>query len=88
MIHVLRAAFVDLEATVIDEVRCCSRRQLFHPEQGRCRQQLRQRSLHRFLPLTFSLNFNLSNLFFQPNFDFPQLNLLNFVSDYYIPNWV
>ncbi|RZC12477.1 AMSH-like ubiquitin thioesterase 3 isoform B [Glycine soja] len=51
MIHVLRAAFVDLEATVIDEVRCCSRRQLFHPEQGRCRQQLRQRSLHRSVSL-------------------------------------
>jgi tubulin alpha len=31
--HVPRAIFVDLEPTVIDEVRTGSYRQLFHPEQ-------------------------------------------------------
>ena len=31
--HVPRAVFVDLEPTVIDEVRTGSYRQLFHPEQ-------------------------------------------------------
>ncbi|KHN06388.1 Tubulin alpha-3 chain [Glycine soja] len=31
--HVPRAVFVDLEPTVIDEVRCGTYRQLFHPEQ-------------------------------------------------------
>nr|AGV54500.1 tubulin A [Phaseolus vulgaris] len=31
--HVPRAVFVDLEPTVIDEVRCGAYRQLFHPEQ-------------------------------------------------------
>ncbi|CAE1302447.1 TUBA [Acanthosepion pharaonis] len=31
--HVPRAVFVDLEPTVIDEIRCGTYRQLFHPEQ-------------------------------------------------------
>merc|ERR1719481_274403 len=31
--HVPRAVFVDLEPTVIDETRCGTYRQLFHPEQ-------------------------------------------------------
>ena len=31
--HVPRAVFVDLEPTVIDEVRLGTYRQLFHPEQ-------------------------------------------------------
>ena len=33
--HVPRAVFLDLEPTVIDEVRTGTYRQLFHPEQGR-----------------------------------------------------
>ena len=33
--HVPRAVFVDLEPTVIDEVRLGTYRQLFHPEQVR-----------------------------------------------------
>lgn len=68
--HVSCVVFVDLEPTIINEFRYGTYGSLFHPEQlisdkERCYQQLRQRPLHRFLPLTFSLNFIFSDLFFQ-----------------------
>ena len=46
--HVPRAVFVDLEPTVIDEVRIGTYRELFHPEQV-------QKIFKKLLNLTFTL---------------------------------
>ena len=57
--HVPRAVFVDLEPTVVDEVRTGTYRQLFHPEQLITGIRLKSESVQIYNQYFYTVQFNL-----------------------------